>query len=43
VFSIHDVTEPDLIFIRAERVSIIGEKYVEGPPDLTIAVDDILR
>jgi Uma2 family endonuclease len=28
--------EPDLFFIRKNRTGIIGEKYVEGPPDLCV-------
>jgi Uma2 family endonuclease len=30
--------QPDLLFVRAERMTIIKEKRVEGPPDLVIEV-----
>jgi Uma2 family endonuclease len=33
-----DTYQPDIIFISKERVSIIGEKMIEGPPDLVIEV-----
>ncbi|MDZ7363804.1 MAG: Uma2 family endonuclease [candidate division KSB1 bacterium] len=30
--------EPDVFFVRKSRLGIIGEKYIEGPPDLCIEV-----
>ncbi|MDZ7363805.1 MAG: Uma2 family endonuclease [candidate division KSB1 bacterium] len=30
--------EPDVFFIRKSRLGIVGEKYVDGPPDLCIEV-----
>jgi len=30
--------EPDIFFVRKSRLGIIGEKYLEGPPDLCIEV-----
>lgn len=30
--------QPDIIFVRAERLDIIGEDYVEGTPDLIIEI-----
>jgi Uma2 family endonuclease len=30
--------EPDLCFVASERRSIIGENYIDGPPDLIIEV-----
>jgi Uma2 family endonuclease len=30
--------EPDVLFIRRDRLGIIGEKYVDGPPDLCVEV-----
>mgnify|MGYP001611682577 CR=1 FL=1 len=33
-----EVYQPDIIFISNERRSIIGEKNVEGPPDLVIEI-----
>ncbi len=30
--------QPDIIFISKERLNIIGEKKIEGPPDLIIEV-----
>ncbi|MGH7450523.1 MAG: Uma2 family endonuclease [bacterium] len=28
--------EPDIFFVHKSRLGIVGEKYVEGPPDLCI-------
>lgn len=33
-----DTYQPDIIFISKERLSIIGDKKIEGPPDLVIEV-----
>jgi Uma2 family endonuclease len=33
-----DTYQPDIIFISKERLGIIGEKMIEGPPDLVIEV-----
>jgi Uma2 family endonuclease len=30
--------EPDIFFVRKNRLDIVGEKYVDGPPDLCIEV-----
>jgi Uma2 family endonuclease len=30
--------QPDIIFIRAERLGIIGETYIEGVPDLLVEI-----
>jgi len=30
--------EPDVFFIRKQRLNIIGELYVDGPPDLCVEV-----
>lgn len=30
--------QPDILFIRAERLKILGEQYVEGAPDLIIEI-----
>jgi Uma2 family endonuclease len=38
VFGPHDVTQPDLIFIRRERLGIIIGDKVRGAPDLIIEV-----
>ena len=34
----HDVVEPDVIVIKSERASIIGEKNVQGAPNLVVEV-----
>lgn len=34
----HDIVEPDLIFIARERLHIIGDKYIDGAPDLLVEV-----
>lgn len=38
VLSKIDVLQPDILFVAAERLSIIGEKYIAGPPDLVVEV-----
>jgi len=38
VLSRYDVVQPDVFFVRAERLSIIGEKNIQGAPDLVIEV-----
>jgi len=30
--------QPDILFIRAERLEILGEQYVEGAPDLIMEI-----
>lgn len=34
----HAHYEPDLCFVAKERLSIIGENYISGPPDLIVEV-----
>jgi Uma2 family endonuclease len=38
LLSKHDVVIPDLLFVRKERMEVIGERYLEGAPDLTVEV-----
>ena len=38
LFDEHSIAQPDIIFIRAERLKIIGEKRIEGPPDLVVEI-----
>ncbi len=38
VFDRHNVFEPDVLFIRTERLDIVTEKNVSGPPDLVVEV-----
>jgi Uma2 family endonuclease len=38
VFDQHDVLEPDVIYIAADRLSIIGELAVRGVPNLVVEV-----
>jgi Uma2 family endonuclease len=38
VFSKHDIAQPDLVFISNERAGIIGEKNVQGAPDLVVEI-----
>jgi Uma2 family endonuclease len=38
IFGEHDVRRPDLLFFRKSRRHFIGEKAIEGPPDLCIEV-----
>lgn len=37
-FSEHDILEPDLCFVSNERSGIIGERMLEGAPDIVIEV-----
>lgn len=37
-FSETDTYQPDIIFISKERLSIIGEKKIEGSPDLVVEI-----
>jgi Uma2 family endonuclease len=37
-FSPEDVVEPDLLVIRAERQSIVGELVIDGSPDLIVEI-----
>jgi Uma2 family endonuclease len=30
--------QPDIVFIRTERLGIVGEAYVEGAPDLLVEI-----
>jgi|SRR5579884_832575 len=34
----HQIFEPDLLFIRRERLGIIGEALIEGAPDLVVEI-----
>ncbi len=34
----HDIVQPDLLFIARERLHIIGDKYIDGAPDLLVEV-----
>lgn len=34
----HNTFQPDLIFIVTERLSIIGSKKIEGPPDIVLEI-----
>ena len=36
-FNSHRVVQPDLHFIRRERLHIIGKKHIEGAPELVLA------
>ena len=37
-FDEHTVLEPDVLFIKTERLGIVTERYVAGPPDLVVEV-----
>lgn len=34
----HDVVEPDVVFVAQASVSILKEKYIQGPPELVVEV-----
>ena len=36
--SVHNVVEPDILFVRRSRLSILTEDFVDGPPDLVVEV-----
>jgi Uma2 family endonuclease len=38
IFGEYDVRRPDLLFFRKNRLHLIGEKAMEGPPDLAVEV-----
>src|SRR5687767_8890086 len=38
IFGEHDVRRPDIFYFTKARRHYIGEKAIEGPPDLTIEV-----
>jgi len=38
VFTQYDVVEPDLLFIRAERLAVLTDRNVTGSPDLVVEV-----
>lgn len=38
VLSEHNILQPDIVFIRNERKSIITEKNIQGAPDLVIEI-----
>ncbi len=38
IFGEYDVRRPDLLFFAKDRLHLIGEKAMEGPPDLCVEV-----
>jgi Uma2 family endonuclease len=38
IFGEHDVRRPDLFYFTKARLHLIGEKAIEGPPDLAVEV-----
>jgi len=38
IFGEHDVLRPDLIYFQKSRLHLVGEKALEGPPDLCVEV-----
>jgi Uma2 family endonuclease len=38
IFDEHDVRRPDLIFFATDRLHLVGEKAMEGPPDLCVEI-----
>jgi Uma2 family endonuclease len=38
IFGEHDVRRPDLIYFAKDRFHLVGEKAMEGPPDLCVEI-----
>jgi Uma2 family endonuclease len=38
VLSPTDIVQPDILFVAAARLSIIGEKYISAAPDLVVEI-----
>ncbi|MBC8107297.1 MAG: Uma2 family endonuclease [Anaerolineae bacterium] len=38
IFGEYDIRRPDLIFFAKERIHLVGEKAMEGPPDLCVEI-----
>jgi Uma2 family endonuclease len=38
VLNEHDIVEPDLIFVSTANASIVGEKNIQGAPDLLVEI-----
>jgi len=38
VFEDHTVLEPDILFVRRDRASIVGEEAIHGAPDLVVEI-----
>jgi len=38
ILSQEDIVQPDILFIRKERLGIVGELNIQGPPDLIVEI-----
>ena len=38
VLTQYDVVQPDVLFVSRERLNVMGEKFISGPPDLAVEV-----
>lgn len=38
VFTIHDVVEPDLVFVAADQTDILTEANIQGPPAIVVEI-----
>jgi len=38
ILSEENVVQPDILFVRKERIGIIGEAHIAGPPDLVVEI-----
>ena len=36
--SVHNVVQPDIVFVRRSRRNILTEDFIDGPPDLVVEV-----
>lgn len=36
--NLHNIVQPDLLYVRAERVSELAKKHIEGMPDLVVEI-----
>jgi Uma2 family endonuclease len=38
IFTLHDIVEPDLVFVAVDQLAIMTEKNIQGPPAIVVEV-----
>jgi Uma2 family endonuclease len=38
IFTIHDIVEPDLLFVASDQIEIMTEKNIQGPPAIVVEI-----